>query len=84
VTAKGDKADFVSRYFVPKLGINEDPVTGSTHCTLVPFWAGLLGKTRLTAQQVSKRGGDLMCMAKGKRVYIAGRAVLYMRGAVEV
>jgi predicted PhzF superfamily epimerase YddE/YHI9 len=84
VTAKGDKADFVSRYFVPKLGINEDPVTGSTHCTLVPFWAGLLGKTRLTAQQVSKRGGDLMCMAKGKRVYIAGHAVLYMRGAVEI
>ncbi len=84
VTAKGDVADFVSRYFAPKVGVPEDPVTGSTHCTLVPFWAPLLGKTRLTAQQVSKRGGDLMCMAKGKRVYIAGHAVLYMRGAVEV
>lgn len=84
VTAKGDTADFVSRFFAPKAGIPEDPVTGSAHCTLVPYWAERLGKDELHALQVSRRGGELYCMPRGKRVAIAGRAVLYLRGAVEV
>jgi len=84
VTAKGDKADFVSRFFAPKAGIDEDPVTGSSHCTLVPYWHERLGKDRLHALQVSARGGELFCMPRGQRVAIAGRAVLYMKGAVDV
>jgi predicted PhzF superfamily epimerase YddE/YHI9 len=84
VTAKGDHADFVSRYFAPKVGVPEDPVTGSTHCSLVPFWSDMMKKDRLIAHQVSARGGEIMCMQKGKRVYLAGHAVLYMRGAIEV
>jgi predicted PhzF superfamily epimerase YddE/YHI9 len=84
VTAKGDHADFVSRYFAPKVGVPEDPVTGSTHCSLVPFWSKLMKKDRLIAHQVSARGGELMCVQKGKRVFLAGNAVLYMRGAIEV
>ena len=84
VTAKGDQADFVSRYFAPKVGIPEDPVTGSTHCTLVPFWSKMLSKDPLIAHQVSRRGGEILCVQKGKRVFLAGHAVLYMRGAIEV
>jgi PhzF family phenazine biosynthesis protein len=84
VTAKGDEVDFVSRFFAPKVGIPEDPVTGSAHCTLVPYWADKLGKDQLHARQVSRRGGELFCMPRGKRVVIAGRAVLYMRGAVDL
>jgi len=84
VTAKGDKVDFVSRFFAPKAGVPEDPVTGSSHCTLIPYWAERLGKDDLLARQVSRRGGDLMCMPRGKRVAIAGRVVLYMKGAVDV
>lgn len=76
--------DFVSRYFAPRAGIPEDPVTGSAHCILTPYWAERLQKERLTAQQVSRRGGELYCMMRGDRVVIAGRAVLYLRGAVEV
>jgi PhzF family phenazine biosynthesis protein len=83
-TARGDEVDFVSRFFAPKLGIPEDPVTGSAHCTLVPYWAEKLGKEQLHARQVSRRGGELFCMPRGKRVAIAGRAVLYLRGAVDV
>jgi PhzF family phenazine biosynthesis protein len=83
-TAKGDHADFVSRYFAPKVGVPEDPVTGSTHCSLVPFWSKLMKKDRMIAHQVSARGGELMCVQKGKRVFLAGNAVLYMRGAIEV
>lgn len=83
-TAKGDKADFVSRYFAPKVGVPEDPVTGSTHCSLVPFWSGLLKKDRMIAHQVSERGGEIMCVQKGKRVFLAGDAVLYMKGAIEI
>jgi PhzF family phenazine biosynthesis protein len=84
VTAKGDKVDFVSRYFAPKVGVPEDPVTGSTHCSLVPFWSKMMKKDRLIAHQVSARGGEIMCVQKGKRVFLAGDAVLYMRGAIEV
>jgi len=83
-TAKGDKADFVSRYFAPKVGVPEDPVTGSTHCSLVPFWSKMLKMDRMIAHQVSARGGEIMCVQKDKRVFLAGQAVLYMRGAIEV
>lgn len=84
VTAPAKKQyDFVSRFFAPGAGVPEDPVTGSAHCTLVPYWAERLGKERLLAYQASARGGELYCMARGERVAIGGRAVLYMRGAVE-
>jgi PhzF family phenazine biosynthesis protein len=82
VTAPGEKHDFVSRYFVPSHGIAEDPVTGSTHTTLTPFWAERLGKTTMTAAQLSARGGDLACTLDGDRVKIAGKAVLYMEGTI--
>ena len=74
-TAPGEACDFVSRFFVPKAGIPEDPVTGSAHCELTPYWAKRLGKTRLVAHQVSARGGELHCEDRGERVIIAGRAV---------
>jgi predicted PhzF superfamily epimerase YddE/YHI9 len=84
-TAPGrDGLDFVSRFFAPNCGVPEDPVTGSSHCTLIPYWAERLGKTRLQARQVSARGGDLSCELRGDRVGIAGRAVLYLRGEIEV
>lgn len=82
ITAPGDEADFVSRYFVPRLGIPEDPVTGSLHSILTPYWAARLGKDRLHALQVSARGGELWCELRGDRVSIAGHAVLYMEGRV--
>lgn len=84
VTAPGDHVDFVSRFFAPKAGIPEDPVTGSAHCTLVPYWAARLGKTRLVAKQVSARGGDLECRLEGDRVFMAGKSVDYLRGEIEV
>jgi predicted PhzF superfamily epimerase YddE/YHI9 len=84
VTARGDQVDFVSRFFAPKYGVNEDPVTGSAHCALVPYWSKRLGKKRLTAHQVSKRGGELFCEDKGNRVAIAGRAVPYMEGVISL
>jgi PhzF family phenazine biosynthesis protein len=80
VTARGEDADFVSRFFAPGLGVPEDPVTGSAHCTLVPFWAGRLGRNRLRALQVGPRGGELFCELKGERVAIAGRAVTVLEG----
>jgi PhzF family phenazine biosynthesis protein len=83
-TAPGRERDFVSRYFVPQSGIAEDPVTGSTHCTLVPYWAKRLGKTRLRARQVSRRGGDLECELRGERVRMGGGAVLYLEGTIEI
>ena len=83
-TAPGDSCDFVSRFFAPKAGINEDPVTGSSHCTLVPFWAQRLGKQTLFARQVSRRGGELFCRQADDRVFIGGKAVLYMRGEIEL
>ena len=78
------EADFVSRFFAPARGVNEDPVTGSAHCTLIPYWAERLGKTRLEARQVSRRGGALSCAIDGDRVTIAGRARLYLTGTIEL
>ena len=83
-TARGEKADFVSRFFAPRVGIPEDPVTGSSHSSLIPFWAGRLGKTEMFAKQISKRGGELFCRQMGERVAIGGQAVIYARGAIEV
>ncbi len=83
-TAPGDECDFVSRFFAPAFGIPEDPVTGSAHCTLVPFWARRLGKTTLRARQISPRSGELFCELRGERVEIAGRAVKYLEGTIEV
>lgn len=83
-TAPGGDCDFVSRFFVPSLGIPEDPVTGSAHCTLVPYWSKRLGKTRLFARQVSARGGELWCEDRGERVSIAGRCVKYLEGTIEI
>ena len=83
-TAPGENGvDFVSRFFAPKQGVPEDPVTGSSHCTLVPYWAKRLGKTQLEARQISRRGGALSCALAGDRVSIAGRAVLYLEGQIE-
>lgn len=86
VTAPGNEVgvDFVSRFFAPTKGIPEDPVTGSAHCTLIPFWAKRLGKTKLLARQVSARGGELTCEDRGERVSIAGRAVLYLEGSIYI
>ncbi|HUG52907.1 MAG TPA: PhzF family phenazine biosynthesis protein [Vicinamibacteria bacterium] len=84
VTAPGSRVDFVSRFFAPRAGIDEDPVTGSAHCTLVPFWSKRLGKKRLHALQVSARGGELFCEDRGERVAISGRAVRYLEGTIEV
>jgi PhzF family phenazine biosynthesis protein len=81
-TAQGDGCDFVSRFFAPGAGIDEDPVTGSAHCTLIPFWAQRLSKTRLFARQISQRGGELFCELAGDRVRIGGKAVLYLRGEI--
>lgn len=78
----GGEYDFVSRVFCPEVGIPEDPVTGSAHSLLTPFWAARLGKTKLNACQASKRGGRLFCELKGDRVRMAGRAALYMRGEI--
>lgn len=84
VTAKGDNVDFVSRFFAPTYGIDEDPVTGSAHCELTPFWAERLGKSELHALQLSKRGGELFCKLARDRVIISGQAVEYMRGSITV
>lgn len=80
VTAPGKQADFVSRFFAPAKGVPEDPVTGSAHCTLIPYWSKRLGKKKLHAQQVSARGGDLECESRGERVIISGRAVRFLEG----
>lgn len=84
ITAKGTEVDFVSRFFAPNFGINEDPVTGSAHCALTPYWAKKLGKTTLTASQLSPRGGSLSCELRGERVFISGRAVLYLEGQIHI
>jgi PhzF family phenazine biosynthesis protein len=80
VTAPGEKSDFVSRFFAPQAGIPEDPVTGSAHCTLIPYWAERLKKNHLHAFQLSPRGGELFCENAGDRVRISGHAVLYAKG----
>jgi predicted PhzF superfamily epimerase YddE/YHI9 len=81
-TAPGQGVDFVSRFFAPAVGIPEDPVTGSSHCTLVPYWAGRLGRRSLTARQVSARGGELFLEDCGERVKIGGRAATYLAGEI--
>jgi PhzF family phenazine biosynthesis protein len=84
VSAKGNEVDFVSRFFAPQSGVNEDPVTGSAHTSLTPYWSKELNKTKLTAKQLSKRGGELFCEFLGDRVKISGKAVLYMIGEIEI
>ena len=84
VTAKGEDADFVSRYFAPKLGISEDAATGSTHCTLAPYWSKRLGKRKLHAIQLSQRRGELWCESLDDRVRISGKAVRYAEGFLYV
>jgi predicted PhzF superfamily epimerase YddE/YHI9 len=83
-TAPGEDCDFVSRFFAPAKGVPEDPVTGSAHCTLVPYWAEHLGKTKLHGRQISRRGGELFCELKGARVELAGYASLFLKGSISV
>jgi len=84
VTARGDAVDFVSRFFAPQVGVPEDPVTGSAHTTLTPYWAKKLGKPELTAMQLSKRRGWLKCRPSGDRVEISGQARAYLSGTIEI
>jgi PhzF family phenazine biosynthesis protein len=84
ITARGDRSDFVSRFFAPRVGVPEDPVTGSAHCVLTPYWAGVLRKKDLHAFQVSKRGGELFCTHAGDRVKISGKAALYLEGTITI
>jgi PhzF family phenazine biosynthesis protein len=84
VTAKGYEADVVSRCFYPGAGIPEDPVTGSAHCNIVPYWSEKLGKTKLFCKQLSPRGGDLQCELKGDRVLMSGKCVLFMQGEINL
>ncbi|HVG40887.1 MAG TPA: PhzF family phenazine biosynthesis protein [Chitinophagaceae bacterium] len=84
VTAKGHSADVVSRCFYPGLGIQEDPVTGSAHCNVVPYWSGILGKTKLKCRQLSARGGELDCELAGDRVLMSGKCVLFLKGEINI
>lgn len=84
VTALGANVDFVSRFFAPQSGIDEDPVTGSAHTTLIPYWSEKLGKMEMTASQLSKRGGNLICINKGTRCLIGGKARLYLSGEINI
>jgi predicted PhzF superfamily epimerase YddE/YHI9 len=83
VTAPGREKDFVSRFFGPQSGVPEDPVTGSAHTTLMPFWTKVLGKQTLTARQISQRGGNLTCTLSGERVLISGKAITYLVGEIQ-
>ena len=83
-TAPGESCDFVSRFFAPQSGVAEDPVTGSAHCALTPYWSARLGKTRLTARQISPRGGDLLVEDRGERTLISGRVAPYLVGQIHV
>ncbi len=83
-TAPGDVVDFVSRFFAPKHNIDEDPVTGSAHCAMAPYWGAVLDKSDLNARQISKRGGSVRCRLEGERILISGTARLYLRGEVFV
>ena len=83
-SAPGESVDFVSRFFSPNMGVPEDPVTGSAHCMLAPFWGERLGKTALVARQVSRRGGIVRCEVAGERVRLTGRAVQYLEGTITV
>ncbi len=82
ITAQGEGCDFVSRFFAPRVGVPEDPVTGSAHCVLIPYWEKVLNRKHLHARQVSKRGGELFCRLVDDRVKISGKAVLYLEGTV--
>ena len=84
ITAAGKEVDFVSRFFAPTVGVNEDPVIGSAHSQLIPFWSEKLGKEKLSAHQLSKRGGKLICEQNGDRVKMGGSCVFYMKGEIEV
>lgn len=84
ITARGNEVDFVSRFFAPDVGIDEDPVTGYAHTILTPYWSKKLGKMKMTAEQVSKRGGKLICEFKDYRVYISGNAVLYSKSEIYI
>lgn len=84
VTAPGRKHDFVSRGFFPQTGIDEDPVTGSAHTLLTPYWSSRLGRNKLTARQISARGGELLCQLKGKKVRLTGQAVSYLSGQISL
>ena len=83
-TAPGRDSDFVSRFFAPSVGVPEDPVTGSAHCTLIPYWAQRLERNRMHARQISPRGGELFCEHRGDRVSIAGRGVLFLEGTIRI
>jgi len=84
ITAKSDSYDFVSRFFAPNYGIDEDPVTGSAFTQLIPYWSEQLGKSKLSAKQVSKRGGEVLCELVGQRVKISGKAVKYLEGTIDI
>lgn len=84
VSAKGRDSDMACRYFAPQLGIDEDPVTGSAHCVVTPYWARVLGRPDLVSRQLSARGGELFCEARGDRTAIAGRAALYLEGTLTI
>jgi len=84
VTAKGNDVDFVSRFFTPQASIFEDPVTGSAHCSLIPFWAKKLGKNQLIAKQISQRGGTIYCQNNNSRVIISGKAITFMQGIISI
>lgn len=84
ITAKGDDVDFVSRCFYPEIGIQEDPVTGSAHCQLAPYWSHKLHKARLTARQLSERGGEIFCEVKGNRVFLTGSSTAFMESKIEI
>jgi PhzF family phenazine biosynthesis protein len=84
ITAKGDNCDFVSRFFAPNAGIDEDPVTGRAYCTLIPYWAEKLGKNKMKAIQLSKRTGEIDCEYLGERVLIGGKTVLYLKGDINI
>ena len=84
VTAPGNDTDFVSRFFAPKVGIPEDPVCGSAHCELAPYWAARLGKQEMQARQISRRGGDIRCRLMDDRVQLSGQAVTFMVGEIDI
>ncbi|MDX1313887.1 MAG: PhzF family phenazine biosynthesis protein [Eudoraea sp.] len=84
VSAPGEEVDFVSRFFAPQSGVSEDPVTGSAHTTLTPYWSEILKKNNLSARQLSKRGGNLNCELRGSRVRISGRVMPYLQGQIQI
>ena len=84
ITAPGDQSDCASRYFAPHAGIDEDPVTGSAHCTIVPYWSGVLGKAQIHARQVSARSGDLYCLLEGDRLVLTGKARTVIKGTFTI